>query len=179
MNIEMITMKFPEKTEYKPTFQKYIDLIGEENFFEEFDSITNETVELFKSISKDKLNYKYAENKWTIKDVFMHIIDTERGFSYGAIVCVRNDDKTLIYGMDDEHYAKNVDVTNRDIESMLEEFKIVRRGFRFLFENCTEEQASFLGNGVKHKISARALGYISIGHTKHHLNIIKERYLNN
>lgn len=49
----------------------------------------------------------------------------------------------------------------------------------FVFENCTEEQASFLGNGVKHKISARALGYISIGHTKHHLNIIRERYLNN
>jgi uncharacterized damage-inducible protein DinB len=172
-------MKLPETAEYKPSLQKYIDLIEEENFFDQFDSITNETIEFFKSIGGDKLNYKYAANKWTIKDVLMHIIDTERGFSYGAIVCLRNDDKTIIYGMDDDHYAKNVNVTNRDIESMLEEFKIVRRAFRFLFENCTEEQASFLGNGVKHTISARALGYISIGHTKHHLNIIKERYLNN
>lgn len=74
---------------------------------------------------------------------------------------------------------KNVNVTNRDIDSMLEEFKIVRKGFRILFEHCTEQQSVFLGNGIGHKISARALGFISIGHTKHHLNIIKERYLNN
>ena len=80
--------------------------------------------------------------------------------------------------MDEDFYAKNANVTNRDIESMLKEFEIVRKGFRILFENCTEEQSSFLGNGVGHKISARALGFISIGHTKHHLNIIKERYLN-
>ncbi len=107
----------------------------------------------------------------------MHIIDTERGFSYRTIVCLRNDNKTPLYGMDEDFYAKNVNVTNRGIESMLEEFEIVRKGFRILFKNCTAEQASFLGNGVGHKISARALGYISIGHTQHHLNIIKERYL--
>lgn len=80
--------------------------------------------------------------------------------------------------MDEDFYAKNVNVTNRSIESMLEEFEIVRKGFRILFENCTEEQASFLGQGVSYEISARALGYISIGHTKHHLNVIKEKYLN-
>ena len=62
---------------------------------------------------------------------------------------------------------------------MLEEFEIVRKGFRILFENCTDNQASFLGNGVDYNISARALGYISIGHTKHQLNVIKEKYLNN
>lgn len=172
-------MKFPEKTEYNPVYQTYIDLVGEENFFGQVDNITNETVELLNSISKEKLNYKYADDKWTIKEVLMHIIDTERGFSYRAIVCLRNDDKTPLYGMDEDFYAKNVNVTNREIDSMLEEFKIVRKGFRILFENCTDDQSVFLGNGIGHKISARALGFISIGHTKHHLNIIKERYLNN
>lgn len=62
---------------------------------------------------------------------------------------------------------------------MIEEFVVVRKGFRILFENCSEEQSTFLGNGIGHQITARALGYISIGHTKHHLNILKERYLNN
>ena len=171
-------MQFPEVTEYNPAYQKYIDLVSKDNFFEQFDNITSETIELLSSISKDKLNYKYAANKWTIKDVLMHIIDTERGFSYRAIVCLRADDKTPLYGMDEDFYAKNVNVANRALESMLEEFKVVRHGFRILFENCTEQQASFLGNGVGHKISARALGFISIGHTKHHLNTIKEKYLN-
>lgn len=170
-------MKFPKETEYHPAYQKYIDLVSEDNFFEQFDQITNETIELLKSIDKDNLNYKYAVDKWTIKEVLMHIIDTERGFSYRTIVCLRNDDKTPLYGMDEDFYAKNVNVTNRDVTSMLEEFEIVRKGFRVLFENCTDEQSAFLGNGVGHKISARALGFISIGHTKHHLNIIRERYL--
>jgi hypothetical protein len=171
-------MNFPEKTEYNPVYQKYLDLVEKGNFYHQFDHITNETVELLKSINPKKLNYKYAENKWTIKEVLMHIIDTERGFSYRAIVCLRKDDKTPLYGMDEDFYAKNVTVTDRSLESMLEEFEVVRKGFRILFENATEEQSSFLGNGVGHKISARALGYISIAHTKHHLNIIKERYLN-
>ncbi len=170
-------MKFPSISEYNPVYQKYIELVENDDFFIQFDNITNETVNFFKSLSEDKLNYKYAENKWTIKEVLMHIIDTERGFSYRTIVCIRQDAETPLYGMDEDFYAKNVNVTERSIESMLEEFTIVRKSFRILFENCTEEQSKFLGNGVGHKISARALGFISIGHTKHHLNIIKQRYL--
>jgi hypothetical protein len=171
-------MEFPKENEYYPGYQQYIDLVEPKNFFEQFDNVTNETIDLLKSIPMDKLNYKYAKNKWTIKEVLMHIIDTERGFSYRAIVCLRNDKKTTLYSMDEDLYAKNVNVTHRAIESMLEEFEIVRKGFRILFENCTEEQASFLGKGVDFEISARALGYISIGHTKHHLNIIREKYFN-
>lgn len=171
-------MKFPEPIEYNPVYQKYLNLVDTDNFYEQFDTITQETIALFKSLSNDKLNYRYAENKWTIKEVLMHIIDTERGFSYRTIVCIRKDNKTPLYGMDEDMYANNVDVSNRSIESMLEEFETVRKGFRMLFENCTEEQSSFLGNAVGTNISARALGYISIGHTKHHLNVIKERYLN-
>ena len=170
-------MNFPTIIEYNPAYQKYIELVENDNFFDQFDAITNETLRFFNSVSTDKLNYKYSENKWTIKDVLMHIIDTERGFSYRAIVCIRQDDKTPFYGMDEDFYANNVNVTDRKIENMLEEFETVRKSFRILFENCTEEQSKFLGNGVGHKISARALGFISIGHTKHHINIIKERYL--
>jgi DinB superfamily len=171
-------MKFPEKSEYNPVYDKYLALVDASNFFEQFDRITNETVALFESTDARKLNYRYAPDKWTIKEVLMHVIDTERGFSYRAIVCIRQDDKTPLFGMDEDWYANNVDVTNRSIDSLLEEFKVVRKGFRILFEFCTEAQSSFKGNGVGHKITARALGFISIGHTKHHLNIIRERYLN-
>jgi uncharacterized damage-inducible protein DinB len=172
-------MNFPTINEYNPVYQKYIELVERDNFFDQFDAITNETLRFFNSISTDKLNYRYAENKWTIKDVLMHVIDTERGFSYRTIVCIRKDDKTPLYGLDEDFYANNVNVTDRTIESMLDEFEAVRRAFRILFENCTEEQSKFLGNGIGHKVSARALGFISIGHTKHHLNIIRERYLIN
>jgi len=172
-------MNFPDILEYNPAYQKYINLVDKDNFFKQFDEITNETIAFFRSINEEKLNYAYEKNKWTIKEVLMHIIDTERGFSYRAIVCLRQDNKTPLHGMDEDFYAKNVKVTERNIDNMLEEFVAVRKGFRFLFENCSEEQSQFLGNGIEYKISARALGFISIGHTKHHINIIKERYLLN
>ncbi len=171
-------MKFPQKSDYNPAYQQYIDNVDSStDFFEQFDAVTNETISLFQSIDIDKLNYKYAADKWTVKEVLMHIIDTERGFSYRAIVCLRQDGKTPLYGMDEDFYAKNVNVTNRSIDSLLDEFEIVRKGFRMLFENSTPAQAAFHGNAVTDKITASALGFISIGHTKHHLNVIKSRYL--
>jgi hypothetical protein len=78
---------------------------------------------------------------------------------------------------DENDYAANADVSNRSMDSIVEEFKAVRVGMRHLLENASEEQSKFLGNNDGFKVSARALGYITIGHSIHHMNIIKERYL--
>jgi hypothetical protein len=70
-----------------------------------------------------------------------------------------------------------VDVTNRTMDSLINEFEAVRESATLLFENLTAAQSKFLGDNITHKISARALGYILIGHVKHHNNVIKEKYL--
>lgn len=170
-------MEAPQKNEYSTGYQKYIDLVGTGDYIDLLDKNTESTVSFFKSIEEKKGNYKYAENKWSIKDVLMHLIDTERGFSYRAIVCVRKDDKTPLYGMDEDLYAKNVDVSAISIESLIEEFIAVRKAFKFIYINNNAEDLSFLGNGIGHKISARAIGYISLGHTIHHCSVIKDMYL--
>lgn len=170
-------MNHPNTSEYHPVYQTYLDLVEGSNFWELLEANTQETVNFFRSLDSKKHNYRYAEGKWTIKDVFMHIIDTERGFSYRAIVCVRMDNSTPLYGMDQDLYASHVDVTHRSMDSLIEEFLAVRKSFKFIFSNATPESLQFLGNGVGHHVSARALGYIAIGHIKHHLNIIQTRYL--
>jgi uncharacterized damage-inducible protein DinB len=170
-------MKKPEAIEYKPNFQQYIDLVTEDDFLEELKKNKTETIQFFKSIPEHKHNYRYAEKKWTIKEVLMHMIDTERVFSYRVLVCARADGKTPLYPMDENMYAANVDVTHRTMDSLLKEFEVVRESVTFLFENLTEAQSKFLGDNITHKISARALGYFLIGHIKHHNNVIKERYL--
>ena len=170
-------MNRPEVNEFNPYFKKYIDLVEEKNFFDAFNEDTESTFNFFKNIPVEKHNFKYAPDKWTIKDVLMHIIDTERIFTYRALVCARGDGKTLLQRADENLFAANVDVTNRSMESLLEEFLTIRKSFDFLLKNITEEKSKFLGNNGEFKISARALGYISLGHTKHHLKVIKERYL--
>lgn len=170
-------MKKPAAAEYPSSYQKYVDLVKSENFFELLDNNTKETIRFFNSIDPSKHDYRYAENKWTIKDVLLHIIDTERGFSYRAIVCVRGDDKTPLHPMDENLFAANASTAKRTMRDLLEEFAIVRSSFRKIFEYTSEQQQTFLGNGTTGRITARALAYIGIGHDIHHMNVIKERYL--
>jgi uncharacterized damage-inducible protein DinB len=170
-------IKRPDIHEYKPTFHKYVELVGTGNFLDELEKNKWDTLLLFKNIPQEKHNYRYAENKWTVKEVLMHIIDTERGFSFRTLICARGDNEMPLYVLDENLYAANVDVTSRSMESLLKEFETIRNGITFLFENITEEQSRFLGNYVTHPTSTRAWAYITIGHVIHHSNVVKERYL--
>lgn len=170
-------MNLPHSNEYNPYFERYIKLVPTGNFLNVFTENTLHALQFFKSIPFEKLEYRYAEGKWTCKDILMHIIDTERVMSYRALVAMRGDSTTPLAPVDENLYARNVDVSSRSMEDLLDEFEIVRRSSEKLFRNMTEEQSRFLGNGVSHPISARALGFIMLGHVIHHINVIRERYL--
>lgn len=107
----------------------------------------------------------------------MHIIDTERVFSYRALAAARGDSETPVYRMDEELYARNVDVTNRTMSDLISEFKTVRRATEYLFENLTHSQSQRWCNVVTHPMTARAIGYFLIGHVQHHIGVVRDRYL--
>lgn len=170
-------MQKPLSNEYAVGYQKYFDLVPEGDYSDLLRQNRLETVRFFEDLPSEKLDYKYAEDKWTIKEVLMHIIDTERVFSYRGLVAARGDNITQIYRMDEELYAKNVDVSHRTIQSLVSEFKAVRSSTEQLFMNVTEDQSKLQCNIVTHRMTARAIGYFIIGHVQHHVNVIKERYL--
>lgn len=170
-------MQKPDSKEHRPYFANYLNLVPDGDFFQLYDQNTDEVARFFSSIDKSKHEYRYAENKWTPKEVLLHVCDTDRIFSYRAFVCIRGDSNTILMPFDENVYAANADVSNRSMDSIVDEFRIIRQGLRILLENASEEQRKFLGNNDGFKISARALGYITIGHAIHHMNIIKERYL--
>jgi uncharacterized damage-inducible protein DinB len=170
-------MQKPLPNEYAIGYQKYFDLVPEGDYLELLRQNALETVRFFESMPGAKHDYKYAEDKWTVKEVLMHIIDTERVFSYRGLVAARGDNVTEIYQMDEELYAKNVDVSHRSMQSLVSEFKAVRSSTEQLFNNVTEDQSKLQCNIVTHPMTARAIGYFIIGHIQHHVNVIKERYL--
>ncbi len=170
-------MQKPSTNEYAASYQKYFDLVPDGEYLSLLRQNSIETVEYFEKLPNDKLDYRYAEGKWTIKEVFMHIVDTERVFSYRGLVAASGDVSTPHYRMDEELYARNVDVSNRSLQSLISEFKAVRASTQQLFENITEAQSKLPCNIVTHPMTARAIGYFVIGHIQHHLNIIQERYL--
>lgn len=179
-------MQKPLKEEYHPNYQKYFDLIpeGEESdrvlecdYLDLLRRDSLDTVSFLNELPSEKLNYRYAEKKWTPKQVVMHIIDTERVFSYRALVAARGDTISVPHRMDEELYASNVDVAARSLESLIGEFKAVRSSTEWLFENLTDTETKRWCHIGTHPMTARAIGYFIIGHGRHHLNVIKERYL--
>ena len=169
-------MQRPEPDEYQPAYQKYFDLVPAAELSTNLVENLNATIDLFGSVPADKENYRYADGKWSIKEVLMHIIDTERVFAYRGLAAARGD-QSPVYRMDEELYASNVDVSARTIQSLIQEFQVVRSSSQFLFLTMNDEQSRRLCNVVTHPMSVRAIGYFIIGHAIHHSNVVSERYL--
>jgi uncharacterized damage-inducible protein DinB len=169
-------MEQPLSTENSPAYQKYFDLLTNGEYMELLRQNGEATVRIFEQLPLDKQDYRYAEGKWTIKEVLMHIIDTERVFAYRALAAARGDE-TPVYRMDEELYARNVDVSKRTMADLISEFKVVRKGSEYLFENVSDEQSKRWCNVVTHPMSVRAIGYFLIGHVKHHVGVVRERYV--
>jgi uncharacterized damage-inducible protein DinB len=169
-------MQRPDANEYHPDYQKYYDLIPAGDYLDMLDQNTIETVEFFETIPPEKHSYRYAERKWTIKEVLMHIIDTERVFAYRALAAARGD-ASPVYRMDEELYAGNVNVSDRTMRDLISEFQSVRNATESLFKNMTAEQSKRACNVVTHPMSARAIGYFLIAHVLHHVGVVRVRYL--
>jgi uncharacterized damage-inducible protein DinB len=169
-------MQRPEPNEYHPNYQKYFDQIPDGDYLSILQRNTLATADLFETLPAEKHDYRYAEGKWSTKEVLMHIIDTERVFAYRGLAAARGD-ATPVYRMDEELYASNVDVSRRSMSDLVSEFKIVRSGTEYLFRNLTDEQSKRECNVVTHPMSARAIGYFIIGHALHHAGVVKDRYL--
>jgi uncharacterized damage-inducible protein DinB len=164
-------------TEYAPFYKPYIEEIGQELTIQSgLELIGSEFVDLINSLSEDKLNFAYAENKWTIKEVIVHLIDAERIFSYRALRFARND-KTDLSGFEENDYVPFSDANKRSKSGLIAEFKTVRASTISLFQSFSDEMLLRVGTIGGNAMSVRALGFIILGHQKHHINVVKERYL--
>jgi len=164
------------KTEYSSFNATYINAVKEEDLLKGLEKGLAQMVSFMESIPVDKLEYRYAEGKWTIKDILLHIIDAERIFSYRALRIGRGD-KTPLAGFEENDYVPNSRANDRSLESLLTEFQFVRNSTLCLFKNFSGEQLAYMGTASNHSISVRAIGFVVSGHQNHHLKVIAERYL--
>lgn len=118
----------------------------------------------------------YAEGKWTSKEIFQHLIDTERILSYRALRIGRND-PTPLNGFDEAILAANVNPAGRTLESLIAEMKIVRQSSALLFESFDATALHRLGTASGIQMTPLAFGFTMLGHQKHHLDILAAKYL--
>lgn len=172
-------MKIQElnSNEYGAYYYNYLKLVSNEyNLVEELEISLHRFIKFVQDIPMDKFDYRYAEGKWTIKDIIQHIIDAERVFSYRALRFARND-ATELPGYDEDDFADFANGSQRSIMDLLNELSAVRYATLSLFKSFNSEQLVRIGIASKNPMSVRAAGFIIIGHQNHHQQVFKERYL--
>ncbi len=162
--------------EYHPFYKPYIDALGDVELLEMLRRQFVNFPQFLASIPEDKLHYSYGPGKWTVAEVLVHIIDSERVFQYRALRFARND-KTPLPGFEQDEYIPYSGAEQVTKESLVQHYQAVRQSTIALFSTFDEEALMHVGQASGVKMSVRALGFFCCGHQKHHRNILRERYL--
>jgi len=165
-----------QPNEYGAFYAQYISLAGDDEIIAGLTSNLREITDLLTSISESKFDYSYAEGKWTIKELLVHLIDTERVFAYRALRFARMDTNDLS-GFEQDDYVVVSKANSRSKADLIEEYIAVRKATLTLYKSLDQDMLKFIGTANNSPTSARALGFIIIGHERHHVKIIKELYL--
>ena len=171
-------MKISEikSTEYHPYFKTYMNKAGDMHLLDALRIGAKETISYFESIPEAKLSYRYSEGKWTVKDILLHLVDTERVFCYRALSFARSKNSNLV-GFDENIYVDSAKANNRSITELLAEYNAVRNATILLFDSFSNDDLKGEGKASDAVLSVRAAGFIICGHENHHKQVIKERYL--
>ena len=165
----------PEKSEYAPFYQGYVSLVTETDIVSALHSQIAEFDNLLAGISDEKSAFAYAEGKWSVAELLGHIIDGERVFSYRALRISRGD-QTPLASFEENSYVANSNFRATKLAELLEEFSLLRQSNVLMFKNLPAEAWSRTGTASSAAVSVRALAFIMVGHARHHLNILRERY---
>ncbi len=170
-------MRRPEPHESADYYKTYIAYVEGNDFLSQLEQVHASTMELLASIPEEKGNYAYAEGKWTIKQLLVHLLDAERVFNYRALRFARND-STDLPGYDHNEYAQVANVASRSVAEIAIEFAVVRASTIALFSTFSEEELNRAGKGSGVSNTVLALGFIIVGHEIHHMNVLRSKYLN-
>jgi hypothetical protein len=166
----------PIPGDYAPFYETYVSLVRKDDLISEIHDSLIEICDTLDVIPINKIDYAYAEGKWTVRQLVQHMIDTERVFSYRATAFARGEQQSLP-GFDENIYAEAANVSDRNFLEMKEELLILRRSVYLMYKGLTPEALASSGEANKNKVTVNALGYIMVGHVRHHFRILAERYL--
>lgn len=171
----MLLIQRPAPEEFLPYYGRYIDLVQGDDLMGAFRSGLDATRRLLEPMEA-RGDFRYAPEKWSVKEVLGHLIDTERVFTYRALRFARND-ATPLPGFDENAWMPQSGFGARTLRSLLDEQRAVRGASIAFFENLTEEMWSRAGTANNARMSVRAAAFVIAGHELHHQNILRERYL--
>lgn len=169
-------MAKPDLAAIPSFYHTYVQMVAEDSVIDALNNNAKEATSLFQHIPEEKWSYRYAEEKWSISEVVQHLIDSERIFGYRALCFARGEEVSLP-GFDEKKYAAASEADRRSKDELIAEYKAVREATILLFRSFSPRQYEQTGTANNKVVSVNAIGFISAGHSAHHLKILAERYL--
>ena len=166
----------PAKGDYGEYYQKYVDLVKGDDIFRILVEQNMDSQNVLNSFSESKGNYKYAEGKWTVKEVIGHMMDVERIFAYRAL-CIARGETNPLPGMDQDMYVYNGNFNKRQLFDLNYEYRLLRESNILLFGGFDKSVLQNKGTASGYEVTVLALMFMTVGHEKHHLNVLMERYI--
>ena len=168
-------IKRPESNEYPPFFQGYVESVATNDIIQFLEKQNNDFVNQLTLISPEKANFRYAPDKWSVKEVLGHIIDIERAMAYRAFSFSREEEHPLP-GIDQHHYTPRGNFDYRNFDDLIKEFKFLRLSNLQLYASIDDQISRRAGIADQNSFTVRALVYITAGHLEHHRQVLRERY---
>lgn len=158
-----------------PFYMRYMDLVNSENLTQELIIQGDQALDFYRSIMEAFADYRYADNKWSIKEILGHVMDAERIFSYRILRFARNDN-TALPGFDENKYVPELNLSAKKFHNQINEFANLRTSTIDLVSSLNAEMLERSGEASNVIWKVKEIVRVMIGHEIHHRNIIKERY---
>ena len=171
----MANVGHPETNEYAPAYANYVKNVVEDDVMAALEAQTAETAALLARIDDDKASHRYEPGKWSVKEVVGHFTDAERVFLYRALAIARGD-KASLPGFDENEYMRNANFDARSMRSIADEYSAARAATLATFRGFSDEAWQRSGTANNTPVSVRAIAHICLGHERHHLRVLRERY---
>lgn len=166
----------PQPTEHLPYYSRYIDQVPDGDLLETLGAQSAETLALVRGLDEAQGGHRYAEGKWSIRQVLGHVTDAERIFAYRALRVARGD-ATPMASFDENAYVDNANFDARTLADLADEFAHVRASTLALLRPLGDAELARAGTASGGRVTVRALAWIIAGHERHHLDLLRERYL--
>jgi uncharacterized damage-inducible protein DinB len=170
------TIERPQPDEHGEFYGKYIARVPDGDLIAQLGEQAADTANLLRGLSPERADFAYGPGKWTIKQVLGHMCDAERVFGYRALRFSRND-ATELPGFDENSWVDNANFAHRTLADLVDEFQGVRASTIHFAKNLDAEALTRRGRASGNPFSVRALLYVIAGHERHHMALLRERYL--
>src|ERR1700738_1309718 len=170
-----MTKNRPAPGDYAPYAEQYVSFVTGDDILETLQTQLKQTATFFSGRSERDGNFRYAPDKWTVKEVLGHVSDAERIFAYRALRIARGD-QTPLPAFEQEDYVRGGNFAERTLVDLAEEFELVRAASIALFKSLQKDAWQRRGVASNNEVSVRALAFIVAGHELHHRLILEDRY---